>query len=234
MKGHQAGNERRRLDRRRAGNALLAYGIAGLLVLVVFGVALGSAATRLEGVLGTFATERDRLVVLLDDTSAALDTAGLAIDSAGSSLADTGSALRDAGTLAQTVAAGARNLVDVTNLSILGQQPFAGFAGSLNALAGNTDQLAASLVSSSASVAGSATDLSTLGPRLRAIRDQIGLIRRDLSTMDLGSGGWLPIAALGVGALLIWLGIPAVAAIWFGLRWRRGRIETTGRDSPSG
>lgn len=203
------------------GNALLAYGVAGLLVLAVFGVAVGVAATRLQGVLGTFATERDRLVVLLDDTSLALDTSGEAIDNAGSSLADTGSALGDAGTLALTVSAGARNLVDVTNLSILGQQPFAAFAGSLNSVAGDTDRLAASLGSSAASVADSGSDLSALGVRIRAIRDEIGLIRRDLSTMDLATGGWLPIAALGVGAFLVWLAIPAAAAIWLGLRWRR-------------
>jgi hypothetical protein len=203
------------------GSALLAYGVAGLAVLVMVGFAAGVAATRLQGVLGTFATERDRLVVLLDDTSLALDTAGQAIDHAGSSLADTGSALGDAATLAQTVSAGARNLVGVTSFSILGQQPFAGFAGSLNSMAGDTDQLAASLSSSAASVGGSATDLTALGVRVRAIRDEIGLIRNDLSSMDLGTGGWLPIAGLGVLALLVWLGIPAVAAIWLGLRWRR-------------
>jgi hypothetical protein len=228
MTGRQAGTGRRHLDRRRAGSALLAYGIAGLIVLACFGVATAVAATRLEGVLKTFATERDRLVVLLDDTSSALDTAGLAIDSAGSSMADTGSALGDAGTLALTVSAGARNLVDITNLSILGQQPFAGFADSLNAVAGDTDRLATSLSTSAASVAGSATDLSALGSRLRAIRDEIGLIRGDLSSMDLGSGDWLPVAALGVVALLVWLAIPAVAAIWLGVRWRRTPIAIAG------
>jgi hypothetical protein len=215
------------MDRRRAGNALLAYGVAGLAVLVIFGVAIGVAATRLQSVLGTFATERDRLVVLLDDTSLALDAAGQAIDHAGSSLANTGSALGDAGVLAQTVSAGARNLVNVTNFSILGQQPFIAFAGSLNSVADDTDRLAASLGSSSASVAGSATDLSALGFRIRAIRDEIGLIRHDLSSLDLGTGGWLPIAALGVLALLGWLGIPAVAAIWLGLRRRRTPTATT-------
>jgi hypothetical protein len=209
------------------GSALLAYGIAGLIVLAGFGVAAAIALARVQGVLGTFATERDRLVVLLDDTSSALDTAGLAIDSAGSSLADTGSALGDAGTLALTVSAGARNLVDITNLSILGQQPFAGFAGSLDAVAGETDRLAASLNMSAASVTGSATDFSALGTRIRAIRDEIGLIRHDLSSPVLDSGGWLPIAGLGVVVLLSWLGIPAVAAIWLGLRWRRTPIAMT-------
>jgi hypothetical protein len=227
MTGRPKADARRRPDRRRAGNALLAYGIAGVLVLAVFGVTVAFAAIRVQGVLGTFATERDRLVVLLEDTAAALDTAGQAIDNAGSSLADTGSALGSAGTLARTVSDGARNLVDVTNLSILGQQPFASFADSLNAVASDTDQLAASLASSSASVAGNATDLSALGTRIRAIRDEIGLIRGDLSTMDLGSGGWLAFAALAAVALLVWLGIPAVAAIWLGLRWRRMPDGTT-------
>ncbi len=221
MTGRQAGNRRRHLDRWRLGNALLAYGIAGLVVLAVLGAAVGFAATRLQGVLGTFETERDRLVVLLDDTSAALDTAGLAMDHAGTSLGDTGSALGDAATLAQTVSAGARNLVDITNLSILGQQPFARFADSLNGVAGDTDRLATSLASSSASIASSTADLSALGTRIRAIGDEVGLIRGDLSDMDLDSGGWLPVAALGVVALLIWLAIPALAAIWLGLRWRR-------------
>ena len=87
--------------------------------------------------------------------------------------------------------------------------------------------VAASLASSSASVAGNSTDLSALGTRIRAIRDEIGLIRGDLSTMDLGSGGWLPFAALAAAALLVWLGIPAVAAIWLGLRWRRMPDGTT-------
>jgi hypothetical protein len=221
MTGRQRRKERRHLDRRRVGNALLAYGVVGLSVLVVFGVAIGVAGMRLQGVLGTFAAERDRLVVLLDDTSLALDTAEQAIDHAGSSMADVGSALGDAGTLAQTVSAGARNLVDLTNFSILGQQPFAGFAGSLGSMSADTDRLAASLGSSAAAVSGSATDLGALGVRIRVIRDEIGLIRQDLSNLDLGTGDWLTIAGLGVLALLVWLGIPAVAAIWLGLRWRR-------------
>jgi len=33
-----------------------------------------------------------------------------------------------------------------------------------------------------------------------AARDEIGLIRGDLSTMDLGSGGWLAFAALAAVA----------------------------------
>lgn len=200
---------------------MLAYGIVGLLVLAGFGVATGVAASRVQAVLGTFATERDRLVVLLDDTSASLDTAGQAIDNAGASLSDTGASLSQAATLARTVSDGARNMVDLTNLSVLGQQPFARFADSLNAVAGEATNLATSLTSSSGSLAGNATDLVTLGARVRAVRGEMDLIRRDLSTMDLASGNWLPTAALGAAALLLWLAIPALAAIWLGLRWRR-------------
>ncbi len=227
MTERQSGNRRRPLDRRRAGSALLSWGVVGLVVLAVFAAAVGFAATRIQAALGTFGTERDRLVVLLDNTSSALDTAGQAIDHAGTSLGDAGAALGDAGTLAGTVSIGARNLVDVATLSILGQQPFAQFADSLNAVAGDSDRLAASLASASVSIAGSTTDLGTLEGRLRAIHDQIGLVRGDLSAMDVGSGGWLPAAVMGAVALIVWLAIPAVAAIWLGLRWRRAPRNTT-------
>jgi len=217
--------------RRRRGAALIAFGAAGLAILLVLALVLigpirglGAAAASIEG-------QRTRVVALLPAAREALDSAATAASNAGISLRSSGRSARDGSTLLEQLAAAMQGMSDASRVSIFGNQPFASLSDELAAVATQSRALATDLATTADSLDANVTDSETAAAQFRALGDQLERLRVELEPAGVASTGGssglgsfetqVTILTFVLLALLVWLAAPAIAAIWLGLRWWR-------------
>jgi hypothetical protein len=188
---------------RRVGLGLVAYGALGLVLVTAALVGGWSGITRIDAAMGSVA-EASATLEAVADAFAGFDAS---LESATRSADHAAVASRDA---AMTAA----GLADAMSLSIFGAQPLAPLANDfrrqatdLRAVAGDLEQLAASLTSDRSEVKRIHDHVSALSARVAAVG---------------GSAGGSGVAALLV-ALLVWLGAQAAAALFVGILLLRRR-----------
>lgn len=109
-------------ERRRAGNALVTYGVVGAFLLVIVAVAVGYAGFRAATGMDRLGQARDSIVLILDDAMAALNKGERTTQGVSTSLAATSGALMSAADAANTVAGVVGNLANsAENFEILGR-----------------------------------------------------------------------------------------------------------------
>ena len=201
-----------RLDRRRAGIALTAYGAAGLLLL---GLAMAFVVGAFDDGRGPLGLEAQRrgLLDLLDASNVALIDAEATAREADDGMSSTAAAARDGSRFVADLGATLRNLASSLRLSILGSQPFAGPADDFDRVAAQAAQVAADLDQAATSIDLSSKDMGSLASDLAAMRGRIDGVKTNLAGIDAGRWRWL------AGAMIAWLAIPAVLSLWLGLRW---------------
>lgn len=185
---------------RRLGAVLVAYGLAGLLLLGMFLAAADAAIQRLAVV--------DPAAGPLADATTALGDAASAFGGFGTSLADAQRAAAESATASRDAAVTADRLADGMSISIFGAQPLLGIAQDFRREAADLDAVARSL--------------DTLAASLRANQDDVALIRADLDALRLrleaarsGGASVEPLRAL-VTLLVLWLALPAIASLGAG------------------
>lgn len=188
--------------RRRRGLAwaLIAYGVAGIVLLVVTAVVgLGMAA---------------RLELLMADADETLAAASRSVDAAAASFTGIDSSLTEAEASAEDAAGLARRasgtldaLGAAMQLSIFGAQPLLPLAGEFSASADLASELAGRLDAVGSSLADTRDDVGDIGTEL----DVLG---RELAQLgdSTASDSAPPLRVLGA-LLLLWLALPAVAAL---------------------
>ena len=188
--------------RRRRGLAwaLIAYGVAGIVLLVVTAVVGIGMAARLE-VLMTDADET------LAAASRSVDAAAASFTGIDSSLTEAQASAADAAGLARRASATLDQLGAAMQLSIFGAQPLLPLAGEFSAsadladeLAGRLDAVGSSLSDTRGDVGDICTELEILGRELADLGD------------SASSDSAPPLRVLG-GLLLLWLALPAIAAL---------------------
>jgi hypothetical protein len=187
---------------RIGGWALIAYGLAGtLLLLIAFAVASGPLGTA------------QRLLVSLDGTlHAAADTArstSTALDSVDSGLGEAQRGTADASTLVADAAATSGRLASAMGLTIFGAQPLIGLSDDFEAIQTQLTGLSANLDRVSGAMATSADDLDDVRIDVARLATEIERVR-DTTGTDTGGTGSI---GLAVGVLLAWLALPAIAAL---------------------
>jgi hypothetical protein len=187
---------------RIGGWALIAYGLAGtLLLLIAFAVASGPLGTA------------QRLLVSLDGTlHAAADTArstSTALDSVDSGLGEAQRGTADASTLVADAAATSGRLASAMGLTIFGAQPLIGLSDDFEAIQTQLTGLSANLDAVSGAMATSADDLDDVRIDVARLATEIERLR-DTTGTDTGGTGSI---GLAVGVLLAWLALPAIAAL---------------------
>jgi hypothetical protein len=209
-------------SRRRAGTLLVTYGVLGILLLGVLFVATLSVAfmgrdgfTRLDQTV-------DEVVGVIETTSAALDQADTTLAGVSISLGETANALDQAGALALTLRDGAGTLAEqAAAFNILGQSPFEGIAQPLQDAGAGLDGLSGNLDSTATALATNATDVAAMAVKLGAVSDSLQSARDRIVSVDTSLNGAGALAIGVVLAIIAWLAVPAFAALWVGLRWRR-------------
>jgi hypothetical protein len=193
------------MHRRTAGWALIAYGIAGIVLLVVGAISGMDAAARIER---TAVVAGGTLAAAARATRAAADS----FTSIDGSLAEAQSSAETAADLSRDASATLDSLAAAMGISIFGSQPLAPLAVEFSTSADQADQLGDTLDSVSGSMSETRTDVAVIGVELDGLSDQ-------LETLEgtTGTGGTAPPLRLFIGLLLVWLAIPALGALVYGL-----------------
>jgi hypothetical protein len=214
--------------RRRLGRGLLAFGVAGLILLIATGWLLVGSLGAVSTAAADLETQRARLVALIPPAEAALRGSADTATNASTSLESSATAARDASALVTQLATAMDGMASAAQVSVLGIQPFASLSGELSsvadrsrALATDLDATAATLDTNVADSQQAAADLGSLADELAALNAE--LERNSAATSDpSGIAASLGLARIVLLGLLLWLAVPAVAATWLGWRWRRG------------
>jgi hypothetical protein len=194
---------------RTLGIALLAYGVAGMVLIGLALVIGGPSIGRAERLAGSV----NQTVVAATDAAEAAATAFSGFDA---SLGDAEAATRDAAQLSRDASATLEAMAVTMSLSIFGAQPllpladdFQVSADQLGALGGDLDRIGSALVESRDDVAEVGIELQVLADELRQLS---GELSRQLDTgsppltpLFYGFVAWQLMPALGAVAAGIWL-----------------------------
>lgn len=219
----------RPLWRRIAGVLLIAYGMAGLVLVAGGSILIGSSVARLDGLAGTLETQRQVLVRSLNATGTFLGDARTGTGNVQTSLVAAVDSAHQTATLTRSLGAAMQQLAGATSISILGSQPFAGLGDTFSAVASQATSMGTSLDATANSLAVNGADLGNVHDDLGAIQKEIDELRRQLSGAASDATDLQPatraldasrIVLLG---LLVWLALQAVIAIGAGFALGRSR-----------
>lgn len=203
---------------RALGWALLAYGIAGVALVVVGAIGGLEMASRVE-----------HLALRADSTLAAAQRATQATADSFTGVDEslrTGEISADgAATLARDTSATLRSLSLAMSLNILGTQPLQPLAADFAASADQAAALADTLDGVSTSLADTRADMTGIGAELDQLAVELGALR-DASSTE----GSAPSIRLFVMMVLVWLALQALGALigGFALLRRPRRVVARG------
>jgi hypothetical protein len=205
------------VTRRWLGVGLAVHGAVGLVLILFLLSLLGTPRDGGDGPLGLDA-QRRQLLSIVDSSSDALQDAEAAARGVDDTLISTSGAAASAGTFMVELATTMRGLATSLQITILGNQPFAGPAADFDRVAAQASRVAADLDLAAASIRGGADDMGALADQLAAVREEVRQIRGALDE-PLDEGPWRLLAAV----VLAWLAVPALVSLLVGLRWSRRR-----------
>jgi hypothetical protein len=203
--------------RRYLGLGLLAYGLAGVLLLAVAGAVIGGAIQQLSVAGATVGEQRDALLGTLRATSLTMRNASSGVGNVGESLTAAHTSADHAAGLARSMGNTLRGLSAAMNVQIFGTQPLAGLTSGFDNAAGQSEELAGDLDAVATALAQNTTDLETSRKDLAALSDRVDLLVAAVETTPFGVAQEPFIAELVFVALLIWLAVPALASIAVGV-----------------
>ena len=192
---------------RAAGIGLTAYGLVGIVLIVIALLVGGAALGRVE-----------RLTSSLSGTLAAAATTSRTSVTALGNLRDgvtrSSTAASDAGGLVDQASTTSSQLAAAMTISILGAQPLLPMATSFNDLSTQLQSLSGDLREIGTALDTSGSDLDRLEADMRQMTTRLEALSGTNGTASIISGGGLRLALL---ALLIWLAVPAIGALVVGL-----------------
>lgn len=196
---------------RAFGWALLAYGLAGLVLVVVGSV----GGLEMAGSVENLAVQADTTLAAAEEaTRATADSFGGVDDSLGEGEASTDAAA----VLARDASGTLSSLANAMSLSILGTRPLQPLAADFAASASQASALADTLDGVGDSLSATREDMTRIGDELDQLAVELGALRDASST-----GGSAPPVRLFVIIVLAWLGLQALAALVGGTTLLRRR-----------
>lgn len=197
----------------RLGSVLIAFGVAGLAILVATVIALVLAVGPLAAAAADLDQARGNVAALVGPSADALEATAASADHAGQSLGQSETTARDA-------AAVTSQLADAMN-------GLAAFSGAFADTAARARSLSDDLTRTADAIHQNQLDSTTAATQLRALSTQLRDLQSRLAADQIATPGALDRLALPVavglgGLLLVWLAGLAFGAIWLGRRWRAG------------
>lgn len=198
---------------RAFGGALLAYGVAGLVLVVVGAIGGLAMAGRLE----SLALSADSTLAAAERATQATADSFTGVDG---SLAQGEASADGAATLAREASATLDSLSVAMNLSILGAQPLQPLAADFAASADQATALAETLDGVGGALADTRIDMVRIGVELDQLAVELGALRE-----ASGTDGTAPPIRLFVVILLAWLALQAIGALVGGIVLLRRRPQ---------
>lgn len=222
-----ARRELRRRRRRRLGMGLIAFGTVGLVLLGAAGALVLASLRAVDDAASGFAEQRTEILAMLGPASEALEGAADSASNAGTSLASTRDAATQASELVTRLSASFESLASLGSFEILGARPFASLSGQFADVAAQSRTLSADLAMTAGAMQTNISDSAAVAEDLRALAAQLDSLEASLGGGSDGDAAAtdtsLPIAAAKfvLVGLLVWLAVPALAALTLGWRWTR-------------
>ena len=223
--GRDARRELRRQRRRRIGLGLIAFGVAGLVLIGAAGALMLASFKAVGDASSGFEDQRAEILAMLGPASDALDGAASSAANAGTSLQETRDAATQASELMRRLASSFENLASLGTFEILGARPFASLSGQFAEVAAESQTLSTDLSEAATAMTSNVSDSAAVAADLRVLAAQIDTLETSLGAGQDGevpsAGAGLPIAAAQAVliGLLLWLAVPAIAAVSLGWRW---------------
>jgi uncharacterized phage infection (PIP) family protein YhgE len=216
------------VDRRRLGSAMVAFGLAGMVMAAIVAVALILGAFAARDLDTRLAADQARITASLTRLAATMESLASTTQNAGTTLQTTSEALTDARDVLESTSTALASLSDALNIDILGRRPFAAASENLAELAltigtfeGKAETLALNLDQN-------ATDATAMTDKIRQLTVQVDELASRVDGFDRISEmvnlllGGIVLAAL----LTAWVGIAAGFCAWVG--WKLRRIAAAG------
>lgn len=223
------------LPARRLGNGLVVFGVVGLLLTAVMTIAWLAGLAAIGDLDERLEADRQATAVSLVQAAALMGSSATALEDASASLGSVQEALDDAARLLDRLATSTGELAEALNVTVLGQQPFAGtsqafedVSGDMDILATRSETLATEVATFHPGLEVVAADLRTVETSIRAlayrvnsfggVEDLVGLMR-----------GYALLSAL----LAAWLASLAAGCVWAGRQLQRADAALNVETSPT-
>lgn len=220
---------------RRLGKGMVAFGVAGLVVTIILAVTWLAGLVALQDLDDQLEADRVAVAAALTNTATLMDSTAAALEDVTASMGNMGAALTDASDLLDRLATTTDSLATSLNVSIFGQQPFAGAAENLESIATDLETFAGHS-------AALAEDLVTLEPSLATLAGDLRTVQESLATLatrvDEFGGverlvGFIRLYVLLSAALAVWLAVLAGGCIWVGRQLQRATVTERGEPTPT-
>ncbi len=191
---------------RAAGVGLVAYGVLGI-VLIVVSLVVGSAGLgRAEQLTGSLSST-------LTAAATTARSSVTALDNLRGGVTQSSTAADDAGKLVDQASSTSAQLAAAMSLSIFGTQPLLPMAANFNELSTQLQSLSGDLDSISTALDTSGSDLDRLHDDMQRLTVRLEGLSGSRGTAAIIAGGGLRLAFL---ALLAWLSVPALGSLLLG------------------
>ncbi len=223
------------LPARRLGNGMVAFGVVGLVVTAILALTWLGGLVALQDLDDQLEEDRQAVAVALGNTADLMASTATALEDVTGSMDSMGAALTDAADLLDRLAATTASLADSLNVTILGQQPFAGAVENLDTIADDLETFAGH----SGDLAG---DLDTLEPSLAALAADLRTVEDSVNALairvDEFSGverlvGFVRLYVLLSALLALWLAVLAAGCIWAGRQLQAAAVTAGGETTPT-
>ena len=198
------------------------YWVFGLiigLVAALYSYALvREAFANVRGV-GSLADEKNQALRGLQAISVILDDASTTSTDLTGSFDTSKTSLQTASGVASDVAANLRLIAQIVGLPVLGLQPLAGLAQPFVQSSERLDALAQDLSQTSESVRANAEDMQRLSGDFTRLKVEVDGLTRTVAALPANLTNGVEFARLetALSAILVWIGLQALAAIFGGL-----------------
>jgi hypothetical protein len=212
------------VERRRAGNALFAFGVIGVLLAGVITLALVGTAMATRGLDERLQADQARLADTLDELAVTTAAAVRSIENASATLDRTGASVQDARDVLEELASASDSLADSLGITIFGNQPFAGAAQRFRTFSDRVRVFSEDATGIADALTTNSEDMGTLAERVALMETQLSdYAERVAESERIGQiGTWVALSVLLGGLLAAWLAIAAGACAWVGWKLRSG------------
>jgi hypothetical protein len=210
------------IERRRAGTALLVFGVIGIVLAGVIALALVGTAIATRDLDARLEADQVRLAETLDELAVTTAAAVRSIENASATLGTSATSVDHAREVLDELASATDSLADSLGITIFGNQPFAGTAQRFRTFSDRVRVFSEDATGIATSLTTNSDDLTALAERVTLMEDQLNnYAERVAGSERIGQiGTWIALSVLLGGLLAAWLAVAAGACAWVGWRLR--------------
>lgn len=223
------------LPARRLARGLVWFGVVGLVLTTVMMVAWLGGLVAMRDLDERLEADRQATAISLAQAAALMGSSATTLQDASASLGSVQETLDDAARLLDRLATSTGDLAEALNVTILGQQPFAGTSQSFEDVSGDLDILATRSEALATEVETFHPDLEVVAADLRTVETSI----RALAYRVNSFGGVEDLVGLMRGYALLsallaaWLASLAAGCVWAGRQLQRAGAALNAETTPT-